>query len=67
MAKNWRLKEARDNKKMTQYDLAQAVGLKENQITQIETGRASATYGLACRIAEVLEIEKKVLFPDVFN
>ena len=67
MAKNWKLKEARDNKKMTQYDLAQAVGLKENQIAQIETGRVVPSYGLACRISEVVGVDRKGLFPDLIK
>lgn len=67
MAKNWKLKEARDNKKMTQYDLAQAVGLKENQVAQIETGRLNPSYGLACRIAEAVGVDKKDLFPALIN
>jgi len=67
MAKNWRLKEARDNKKMTQYDLAQAVGLKENQIAQIETGRLDPSYGLACRISEAVGVDKEELFPELFK
>ena len=65
MAKNWALKEESDKKKMTQYDLAQAVGLKENQIAQIETGRVAASYGLACRISEALCEQREKLFPEL--
>ena len=66
MAKNIALKLARAKLDLTQLDLAEKVGLKEHQITLIETGRGRTilSYGLACRIAEILEEKIEVLFPE---
>jgi len=54
MAANNRLKAARVLKGMTQLHLAEAVGLKEIEISRIETGRADADADLKRRIADVL-------------
>jgi len=54
MAANNRLKAARVLKGMTQLQLAGAVGLKEIEISRIETGRADADADLKRRIADVL-------------
>ena len=54
MAANNRLKAARVLKGMTQLQLAGAVGLKEIEISRIETGRAEADADLKRRIADVL-------------
>jgi len=54
MAANNRLKAARVLKGMTQLQLAELVGLKEIEISRIETGRADADADLKCRIADVL-------------
>jgi len=65
LAKNLALKQARMSKMLTQNELAQKVNQKEIAITKIETGRALPTYGLALRIAEVLESDARLLFPDI--
>jgi len=54
MAANNRLKAARVLKGMTQLRLAELVGLKEIEISRIETGRADADADLKRRIADVL-------------
>jgi transcriptional regulator with XRE-family HTH domain len=54
MAANNRLKAARVLKGMTQLRLAELVGLKEIEISRIETGRADADADLKLRIADVL-------------
>ena len=54
MAANNRLKAARVLKGMTQLQLAELVGLKEIEISRIETGRADADADLKRRIADVL-------------
>ena len=54
MAANNRLKAARVLKGMTQLQLAELVGLKEIEISRIETGRADAATDLKRRIADVL-------------
>ena len=54
MAANNRLKAARVLKGMTQLRLAELVGLKEIEISRIETGRISPDVALKQRIADVL-------------
>ena len=54
MAANNRLKAARVLKGMTQLRLAELVGLKEIEVSRIETGRADADADLKRRIADVL-------------
>ena len=54
MAANNRLKAARVLKGMTQLQLAELVGLKEIEVSRIETGRAGADADLKRRIADVL-------------
>ena len=54
MAANNRLKAARVLKGLTQLRLAELLGLKEIEISRIETGRADADADLKRRIADVL-------------
>jgi DNA-binding XRE family transcriptional regulator len=54
MAANNRLKAARVLKGMTQLQLAELVGLKEIEISRIETGRCEPHGQLKERISEVL-------------
>jgi DNA-binding XRE family transcriptional regulator len=55
MAANNRLKAARVLKGLTQLQLAERVGLKEIEVSRIETGRADADADLKRRIADVLQ------------
>jgi len=55
MAANNRLKAARVLKGMTQLQLGELVGLKEIEVSRIETGRADADEDLKRRIAAVLD------------
>ena len=55
MATNNRLKAARVLKGMTQLQLAEQVGLKEIEVSRIETGRVDADAELKRRIADVLQ------------
>ena len=55
MATNNRLKAARVLKGMTQLELAEQVGLKEIEVSRIETGRVDADAELKRRIADVLQ------------
>jgi transcriptional regulator with XRE-family HTH domain len=59
------LKNSRQGKGYTQLELAEKIGCKERDITLLETGRSSPTYGLACRIAEALGTDVKQLFPEL--
>jgi transcriptional regulator with XRE-family HTH domain len=54
MAANNRLKAARVLKGMTQLQLAEQVGLREIEISRIETGRCDADADLKRRIADAL-------------
>ena len=65
MARREQMKKCRQWNGYTQLSLAEKLGCKERDITLIETGRSSPTYGLACRIAEVLETDVKKLFPEL--
>jgi DNA-binding XRE family transcriptional regulator len=55
MASNNRLKAARVLKGMTQLQLADQVGLKEIEISRIETGRCEPHLPMKEKIAAVLE------------
>ena len=57
-----RLKEIRTEKKMSQSELAEMVGVSRNTISSIETGQFSPTAKLALILC--IALEKK--FEDVF-
>jgi DNA-binding XRE family transcriptional regulator len=59
------MKRIRAGKGYTQLSLAEKIGCKERDITLIETGRSSPTFGLACRIAETLGEPREKLFPEL--
>ncbi len=50
----------------TQLNLADEVGIKERDITLIETGRKESSPAVAQRIAKVLDTKKEKLFPELF-
>ena len=62
MAKNMRLKMARVGLGMTQFQLAERVGLKELEISRFETGRAHPGDDAKVRIAEALQKQPVELF-----
>jgi len=51
----------------TQYSLAKELGLTENDIGRIETGRKDPMPSTAIRIAELLKCDAKDIFPEVFG
>lgn len=55
MAQNNRLRAARVLRGMTQMQLAERLGMKEIEISRIETGRAQPDAETKRRIAEVLQ------------
>ncbi|MBA4148489.1 MAG: helix-turn-helix transcriptional regulator [Verrucomicrobia bacterium] len=55
MASNKRLKAARVLSGLTQLQLAEKVGLKEIEVSRIETGRSQVKAEMKGRIAEVLQ------------
>ena len=57
-----RLKEARTEKKLSQTDLAELVGVSRNTISSIETGQFSPTAKLALVLC--IALDKK--FEDLF-
>jgi len=67
MTRNLALKQAIVSKDLKYWEVADLTGCKELDICKIVTGRLEPSYGLACRIAEVVGIDKKDLFPDLIN
>ena len=55
MATNLRMKAARVLRGLTQMQLAEQIGLKEIEISRLETGRARPDPALRLRIAEILQ------------
>src|SRR5579863_3338083 len=58
-----RLREARRSAKLTQDDLARAVGISRTSITNIETGRQPLYVHVLMRIAEILGKSATDLMP----
>jgi transcriptional regulator with XRE-family HTH domain len=56
------VKEARDGARMTQRDLAAALGVKASHIAYIENGRRRPSISLINRLAETLGLSAKELF-----
>jgi transcriptional regulator with XRE-family HTH domain len=52
------VKEARDGARMTQRDLAVAIGVKASHIAYIENGRRRPSISLMNRLAETLRLAK---------
>jgi len=67
MGRNLALKQAIVHKDLKYWEVAERAGCKELDICKIVTGRLEPTYGLACRIAEVVGVEKKILFPNIIK
>lgn len=55
MAANYRMKAARVLRGLTQLQLAEKLGLKEIEVSRLETGRAQAKADTKQRIAEALQ------------
>lgn len=66
MARRKVFKLARVGAGYTQMNLADEVGIKEREITLIETGRKQPSPVVAIRIAEILKTKKERLFPEMF-
>ena len=58
-----RIKELRNKKGITQYQLAEMVGIDPKQMSHIETGRSFPKADLIEKFANALEIE----YPELFN
>ena len=65
MARNLALKQAIVSKDLKYWEVAEKTGCKELDICKIVTGRLEPSYGLACRIAEVVGADVKTLFPEL--
>jgi len=59
------MRKARLMKDYTQQALGEKIGISELDVSKIECGRTSPTYGLACRIAEALGEPREKLFPEL--
>ena len=60
---NNRIKDLRKAKKMTQVELAQALGVTQGTIQKLETNQVALDTKWMRRIAEILEIEPYELLP----
>jgi len=58
-----RIKELRNKKGITQYQLAEMVGIDPKHMSHIETGRSFPKADLIEKFANALEIE----YPELFN
>jgi transcriptional regulator with XRE-family HTH domain len=59
-----RLKEARLARKMTQEDLAKAVGVTKGAIGNYETGVSSPKESILIKLMEILQIDANFLYQD---
>lgn len=57
-----RIKELRKNKKLTQEQLAEIVGIEQKQICRIENGACFTTFETLDKMASTLDVEIKDLF-----
>jgi transcriptional regulator with XRE-family HTH domain len=62
-----RLKEARLSRKMTQPDLAKAVGVSKGAIGNYETDVSSPKETILVRLMEVLQIDANFLYQDYIS
>lgn len=67
MAYNDRIKEARTAKKMTQKELAQAVGVGATTITGYEKGNSEPSVYILNEIMRVLNVDANFIFQDEMN
>ena len=65
MPRNLALKQAIVSKDLKYWEVAEKIGCKELDICKLVTGRVEPSYGLAKRIAAELEIDPRILFPEV--
>ena len=61
---NYALKAAIYGKGLLQVDVAEAVGVTEMSLSQIVTGRRSASRELQMKLARVLGVDETELFPN---
>lgn len=59
------IKQIRETLRMTQAELAEAMGIHFTTFSQTERGRTEISYEFICRLAEVLDIDtEQLLFED---
>lgn len=64
---NYNLKLHRIKAGLTQFELAERLGVKERVICFWETGRSEPHIEQAVDIARILETEPKEIFPNIFS
>ena len=52
---------------LRQLDLARKLGMSEQGVSNIETGRTRVTIDRATQIASILRVEPEEVFPDTFK
>ena len=60
-----RVREYRNKQNMTQFELAKKSNITPGDISQMETGKKYPFPNWRKRLSEALEIEEKVLFPNI--
>lgn len=61
------IKEYRKAKKMSQYELAQAIGVARQTINLIENDKYNPSLSLCLKLAHVLETDLNTLFWEEYN
>jgi transcriptional regulator with XRE-family HTH domain len=61
------LRRIREAKGLSQAALAEAVGLRQNHISDLEAGKSQPYLSLAVRLAEALKIEVKKFLEKIPN
>lgn len=58
----YKMKERREEKKISQKDLANKLGVTTRYIAFIEKGERTPSLGLACQIAHILQVNVEDIF-----
>lgn len=56
------LKSARESKKLSQYALAEIVGMSREHIGKVELGKESPSISYIFKMSETLDVKEKTLF-----
>lgn len=59
-----KVRELRLGKNLTQEELANECGVPSSQINRIETGKINFTISYLTKLAQALEVSRKVFVPD---
>lgn len=57
----------RKTKRLTQYDIAKILGISDVMVSKFETGKRIPTNEQLVKLSEILEVNVKKLFPELFG